>query len=102
MIRIASVALPKSPMNLAQGDEVPQIITRRTRQRPSEFLISPAKRLLQHYPPMNGHSQDRRACLKGARSWRVRTNAVDPTIPFSGSASVSGLLPSHQHEPDRL
>jgi len=25
-------------MNLAQGDEVPQIITRRTRQRPSEFL----------------------------------------------------------------
>ena len=29
MIRIASVALPKSPMNLAQGDEVPQIITRR-------------------------------------------------------------------------
>ena len=38
MIRIASVALPKSPMNLAQGDEVPQIITRRTRQRPREFL----------------------------------------------------------------
>src|SRR6201991_1100331 len=48
MIRIASVALPRSPMNLAQGDEVPQIITRRTRQRPSEFLISPPKRLLQH------------------------------------------------------
>ena len=51
MIRIASVALPKSPMNLARGDEVPQIITRRTRQRPSEFLTSPAKRLLQHYLP---------------------------------------------------
>jgi putative ABC transport system substrate-binding protein len=39
-------SLPKSPMNLARGDEVPQIITRRTRQRPSEFLTSPAKRLL--------------------------------------------------------
>src|SRR5579863_176528 len=38
MIRIASVALPKSPTNLAQGDEVPQIITRITRQRPSEIL----------------------------------------------------------------
>jgi hypothetical protein len=55
MIRTALVALPKSPMNLAQGDEVPQIITRRTRQRPSEFLTPPAKRLLQHNPPNNRH-----------------------------------------------
>ena len=38
MIRIASVALPKSPINLAQGDEIPQIITRITRRRPAEFL----------------------------------------------------------------
>ena len=38
MIRIVSVALPKSPTNLAQGDEVRQIITRITRQRPSEIL----------------------------------------------------------------
>jgi hypothetical protein len=45
MIRIASVALPKSHMNLAHGDEVPQIITRITRQRLSEFLTSPANRL---------------------------------------------------------
>ena len=54
MICTALVALPKSPMNLAQGDEVPQIITRRTRQRPSEFLTPPAKRLLQHNPPETG------------------------------------------------
>ena len=52
MIRIASVALPKSSMNLAQGDEVPQIITRRTRQRPPEFLTPSAKRLLQHNLPI--------------------------------------------------
>ena len=38
MIRIVSVALPKSPTNLAQGDEVSQIITPITRQRPSEIL----------------------------------------------------------------
>jgi len=38
MIRIVSVALPKSPTNLAQGDEVSQIITPITRQRPSENL----------------------------------------------------------------
>jgi len=43
MIRIVSVALSKSPTNLAQGDEIPQIITRITRQWPSENL-----RLLQN------------------------------------------------------
>jgi hypothetical protein len=48
----APVALPKSPINLAQGDEVPQIITQITRQRPSEFLTSAAKRLLQHNRPL--------------------------------------------------
>jgi hypothetical protein len=42
MIRTASVARPKSPMNLAQGDEFPRILTRKTRQRPSEFLTLPA------------------------------------------------------------
>jgi hypothetical protein len=47
---MVSVALPKSPTNLAQGDEVPQIITRITRQLPSEKVASPAKRLLQHNP----------------------------------------------------
>src|ERR1700685_374986 len=48
MIRIVSVALPKSPTNLAQGDEVPQISTRKPHLRPSEFLTPSAKRLLQH------------------------------------------------------
>jgi len=38
MIRIVSVALPRSPANLAQGDEFSQIITPITRQRPSEIL----------------------------------------------------------------
>jgi hypothetical protein len=38
MIRIVSVALPKSPTKLAQGDEVSQIITPKTRQWPSEIL----------------------------------------------------------------
>src|SRR6476619_3450137 len=54
---IASVALSKSPMNLAQGDEIPQIITRRTRQRPSEFWTPPAKRLLQHNQGKTGSSR---------------------------------------------
>jgi hypothetical protein len=51
MIRIASVALPRSPMSLAWGDEVRNISTRKPNQRPSEILIPSAKRLLQQYRP---------------------------------------------------
>src|SRR5439155_6630029 len=83
MIRIASVALPKSPINLAQGDEIPQIITRITRRRPAEFLTTCAKRLLQQYrskgdiggrpddvcfAPKNGHPRVVPACPPCART----------------------------------
>lgn len=44
-------------MNLAQGEEVPRIIIRRARQRPSEFLTLPAKRLLQHNLPIREIAQ---------------------------------------------
>jgi hypothetical protein len=50
-IRITSVALSKSPMSLARGDEVPQISTRKMRLRPSEVLAPSAKRLLQQNLP---------------------------------------------------
>jgi hypothetical protein len=36
-IRITLVALPKSPMSFASGDEFPQISTPKPRRRPSEF-----------------------------------------------------------------
>jgi hypothetical protein len=39
--------LSKSPVSLALGDEVPHIFTRKPRQRPLEFLIIGAKRVLQ-------------------------------------------------------
>jgi hypothetical protein len=41
-------------MNLAQGDEVPQIFTLITRQQPAEILTSSAKRVLQHIHPIDG------------------------------------------------
>ena len=47
-IRIISIALPKSPVSFARGDEVPHIFTRNARLQPAEFLITSAKRLLQH------------------------------------------------------
>src|SRR6202049_874022 len=54
MIRIVSLALPKSPMSLARGDEGPQIITPTTCQQSSEFLTPSAKGLLQQYRGKTG------------------------------------------------
>src|SRR5215468_10358026 len=48
-ISAASNALPRSPVSLSSGDEVPHIFTRKSRLQPGEFLITSAKRLLQQY-----------------------------------------------------
>src|SRR3989441_227043 len=48
-ICVASITLPRSPVSLSSGDEVPHIFTRKSRLQPGEFLISSAKRLLQQY-----------------------------------------------------
>src|ERR1700733_5914628 len=50
-IRIPSVAVPKSPVSLTREDQSPHVLTRKTRLQPAEFLITCAKRLLQHNPP---------------------------------------------------
>src|SRR5260370_31693697 len=51
-ICVASITLPRSPVSLSSGDEVPHIFTRKSRLQPGEFLISSAKRLLQQYLPV--------------------------------------------------
>src|SRR5215813_8826700 len=48
---VASITLPRSPVSLSSGDEVPHIFTRKSRLQSGEFLISSAKRLLQQYLP---------------------------------------------------
>src|ERR1700730_7451814 len=50
-IDVASITLPRSPVSLSSGDEVPHIFTRKSRLRPKEFLIASAKRLLQQNLP---------------------------------------------------
>src|SRR5215510_10984921 len=48
-IYVVSITLPRSPVSLSSGDEVPHIFTRKSRLQPGEFLITSAKRLLQQY-----------------------------------------------------
>src|SRR5580704_9139859 len=50
-ICVASTTLPRSPVSLSSGDEVPHIFTRKSHLRPGEFLITSAKRLLQQNLP---------------------------------------------------
>jgi hypothetical protein len=51
-IYVVSIALPRSPVSLSSGDEVPHIFTRKSRLQPGEFLITSAKRLLQQNLPI--------------------------------------------------
>jgi hypothetical protein len=55
LIRLASIALPRSPVSLTSGDEVPHIFTRKPRVRAAKFLSASAKRVLQHIPADSGH-----------------------------------------------
>jgi hypothetical protein len=70
---MASITLPRSPVSLSSGDEVPHIFTRKSRLRPNEFLISSAKRLLRqnrHTAAMSQRSaRSRRKQTCRPRSW---------------------------------
>jgi hypothetical protein len=46
-IRVACLALRRSPVSFTRGDEVPHVFTRKPRLQPAEFLNASAKRLLQ-------------------------------------------------------
>jgi hypothetical protein len=48
-IDVAAGSLPKSPVSLSLGDEVPHMFTRKPRLRLEKFSTNGAKRLLQQY-----------------------------------------------------
>src|SRR5262249_40226344 len=52
LIRVPSIALPRSSARLSSDDEVPRIFTRKSRLKPGKFLITSAKRLLQQNLPI--------------------------------------------------
>src|SRR5262245_30430546 len=51
-ICVVSITLPRSPVSLSSGDEVPHIFTRKSRLQPGGIVITSAKRLLQQYLPI--------------------------------------------------
>src|SRR4029077_1642295 len=75
-IYVVSITLPRSPVSLSSGDEVPQIFTRKSRLQPGEFLITSAKRLLQQYLPLTDIGPTDRSSLRVARSYAAARNAA--------------------------
>ena len=67
LIDVASISLPKSPVSLSLGDEVPHMFTRKARLRLGEISISSAKRLLQQ----NRHEADLNRCPLFCRCWCI-------------------------------
>src|SRR6516225_9336562 len=63
LIRVPSIALPRSSASLSLGDEVPHIFARKSRLKPRKFLIISAKRLLQQNLPKGDLSR----CSKRSR-----------------------------------
>src|ERR1039458_4116991 len=64
---MASGLLPKSPVSSSLCDEVPHIFIPKSHLEPREFLISSAKRLLQHNLPI----ADSRTAIKSLRFSRA-------------------------------
>jgi hypothetical protein len=54
-INVSSSALPKLPVSSSLVAVVPRTIVRSPRSQPGKFVFSGPKRVLQHYPPSNGH-----------------------------------------------
>src|SRR5712671_277933 len=72
LIDVASGSLPKSPVSLSPGDEVPHMFTRKPRLQLEKFAINGAKRLLQHNLPQaditvcTGIERSQRAAIRAA------------------------------------
>jgi len=94
-------------VSLSSGDEVPHIFTRKSRIQPGEFLITSAKRLLQHNPSESGQTAEASICplcanrvithcskrhrlfdhLVGAQQERSRDRQPHQIVPRHGCAS---------------
>src|ERR1017187_310268 len=98
---MASGLLPKSPVSSSLCDEVPHIFIQKSHLEPREFLISSAKRLLQHNRPRAGSSV--RQCKTRPRvgkRWRetLEFNSIQMTGVWSKIKTVgkTGVIPSRR------
>jgi len=89
---VVSITLPRSPVSLSSGDEVPHIFTRKSRLQPGEFLISSAKRLLQQY-------RHEAAVKKGPLLPRLWWLNISGHLSASLAHSVGSQRPNRAYRP---
>src|SRR6516162_11180949 len=107
LIRVPSIALPRSSASLSLGDEVPHIFARKSRLKPGKFLITSAKRLLQQNRHDSDVSQCRAMCARRAAfvvTWgqgqveaRIVVAFADPVFSKAAGgadAAAPSMLPS--------
>src|SRR6185312_5583866 len=89
LIDVASGSLPKSPVSLSPGDEVPHMFTRKPRLQLEKFAINGAKRLLQHnrHEPADPECPLSRRVLEGKRSAPGDRQGVDGASPLRWRSS---------------
>jgi hypothetical protein len=94
---VVSITLPRSPVSLSSGDEVPHIFTRKSRLQPGEFLISSAKRLLQQYLPKTD------SCTAAiTRPLLMSRSAARSRLVIVDALSSDGPLQIFAHELDMM
>jgi len=99
LIDVASGSLPKSPVSLSPGDEVPHMFTRKPRLQLEKFAINGAKRLLQHNLP-GGDIDSLARCKSFESSANVDRGAGDTAtgraskLSQTASASRTRFVPS--------
>ena len=81
LIDVASGSLPKSPVSLSPGDEVPHMFTRKPRLQLEKFVINGAKRLLQHNLPKLAVSNRSNAAPHSITSSARSMNEAGTTRP---------------------
>src|ERR1700730_5307887 len=88
-IDIASIALARSHVSLSSGDEVPHILTRNSRPRSGEFLITSAKRLFQQHRSFASDAIEPSDQLMSAMPQKY----LQPDHSLCGAASANISLP---------
>src|SRR6516162_8486506 len=85
LIRVPSIALPRSSAWLSSGDEVPHIFTRKSRLKPGKFLITSAKKTFATKSarlgrePIQRHVRSWRCVKKTRKRHAVREMKVGPS-----------------------
>src|SRR6478672_2880719 len=90
LVGVPSGSLPRTPVSFSFSNVSLQIVIRSPHPRLGKFVFSDPKRVLQHYPPNNGHVTTASACLKSA-NMRLMHRSKQLVYSITSSAWASSV-----------